>query len=131
MHITIGDGASKLVRCGRGRILDVLVDVRLGSPQYGRWEAYELSEETMQLLYVPVGFAHGFCVLSDVADVLYKQSAYYSADLERGFGVDDPEVAIDWSIPEADRVVSERDRSAPSLAQLADDLPFEYGVPSV
>lgn len=126
MHFTIGDGASKLVRCGRGRILDVLVDVRPGSPQYGQWEAYELSDANMHVLYVPVGFAHGFCVLSEVADVLYKQSAYYSVEVERGFAVDDPDVAIKWPVPEVEQAVSERDRSAPSLAQVADGLPFEY-----
>lgn len=125
MHLTMG--ASKLVRCGRGRIVDVLVDVRRGSPQYGQWEAYDLNDETMRVLYVPVGFAHGFCVVSEIADVLYKQSAYYSAEAERGFAVDDPEVAIDWPIPAAEQVVSERDRSAPALAQIAEDLLFEYG----
>jgi dTDP-4-dehydrorhamnose 3,5-epimerase len=126
MHLTIGDGASKLVRCGRGRIIDVLVDVRRGSPQYGEWEAYDLSDENMRILYAPVGFAHGFCVVSDLADVLYKQSGYYSAAVERGFAVNDPEVAIDWPLPAAEQVISERDLSAPTLRQLDDDLPFEY-----
>jgi dTDP-4-dehydrorhamnose 3,5-epimerase len=128
MHFVIGDGASKLIRCARGRILDVLVDVRRGSPQYGEWEGYELSDENVRVLYAPVGFAHGFCVLSEVADVLYKQSAYYSSEVERGFSVDDPEVAIGWPVPEADRVISERDRSAPLLAGMAADLPFEYAA---
>ena len=80
MHFHVGDGVAKLVRCARGRILDVAVDLRRGSPTYGRWEAVELDEHSMRELYVPVGFAHGFCVLSDVADVLYKQSAYYDPD---------------------------------------------------
>jgi dTDP-4-dehydrorhamnose 3,5-epimerase len=124
MHLTIGAGASKLVRCGRGRILDVLVDVRRDSPGYGGWEAYELSDEDMRVLYAPVGFAHGFCVLSDVADVIYKQSAYYSGDVERGFDPFDPDVAIDWPIPEADRLVSQRDAEAPLLAEIADGLDF-------
>ena len=74
LHFAIGEGSSKLVRCGRGRIWDVVVDLRAGSPTYGRWEGFELTDENMHVLYVPVGFGHGFCVLSDVADVLYKQS---------------------------------------------------------
>ena len=77
MHFSVGRGAAKLVRCGRGAIHDVLVDVRRGSPTFGQWEGFDLTDENMHLLYVPVGFAHGFCVLSDTADVLYKQDAYY------------------------------------------------------
>ena len=83
MHFQIGAGVAKLVRCARGRILDVAVDLRRGSPTYGRWAGVELDDDSMLALYVPVGFAHGFCVLSDVADVVYKQTAYYDAELER------------------------------------------------
>src|SRR5947209_6559709 len=78
MHFQVGAGAAKLVRCGRGRILDVVVDLRRGSPTFGEWESFELSDDNMRLAYCPVGFAHGFCVLSDVADVIYKQSNYYT-----------------------------------------------------
>jgi dTDP-4-dehydrorhamnose 3,5-epimerase len=127
MHFQVGDGTSKLVRCGRGAILDVVVDIRRGSPTYGRWEAFELSDENMRMAYVPVGFAHGFCVISDVADVLYKQSNYYSGELERGFRYDDPAIGIDWPVPPAERTVSERDANAPSLAEIADGLPFVLG----
>src|SRR3954467_6991011 len=74
IHFQIGAGASKLVRCGRGTIVDVLVDLRRGSPTYAGWEAYELSDDNGRILYAPVGFGHGFCVVSDVADVFYKQS---------------------------------------------------------
>lgn len=126
MHFTSGVGAAKLVRCGRGRIIDVLVDIRRGSPHYGEWEAYELDDEKMNVLYVPVGFAHGFCVTSDVADVLYKQSAYYSREAEKGFAPDDVDVAIEWPLPLGARHVSDRDQSAPSLAQITEDLPFSY-----
>jgi dTDP-4-dehydrorhamnose 3,5-epimerase len=84
MHYQIGEGAGKLVRCARGAILDVVVDLRKGSPTYGEWEAFELTDENLHQAYCPVGFAHGFCVLSDVADVMYKQTNYYSDDLERG-----------------------------------------------
>jgi dTDP-4-dehydrorhamnose 3,5-epimerase len=124
MHFQIGAGASKLVRCGRGTIVDVLVDLRRGSPTYGEWEGYELSDETMRVLYAPIGFGHGFVVHSDVADVLYKQSAYYSADVERGIAFDDPEIGVDWGLPREDLVYSERDATAPRLSQVADELPF-------
>ena len=124
MHFQIGDGASKLVRCARGRIWDVLVDIRRGSPTFGEWEAFELDDERLHVLYAPIGFAHGFCVLSEVADVVYQQSNYYSGDVERGFSIDDPAVGIAWPIAEDERVVSERDRDAPTLAEIADSLPF-------
>jgi dTDP-4-dehydrorhamnose 3,5-epimerase len=124
MHFQIGDGASKLVRCGRGRILDVVVDMRRESPTYAEWEGYELSDENMRQVYVPIGFAHGFCVLSDVADVLYKQSNYYSGEVERGFALDDPDVAIDWPVSTQARTVSERDRTAPQLSDISSTLPF-------
>lgn len=126
MHFAIGSGSSKLVRCGRGTILDVLVDLRRGSPSFGQWESYELSEDNMHVLYAPVGFAHGFAVTSEVADVLYKQSAYYSADVERGFNLDDPEVGIEWPELGGERVVSARDRDAPRLADITGDLPFAF-----
>jgi len=124
MHFQIGDGASKLVRCARGRIWDVLVDIRRDSPTFGEWEAFELDDEQLHVLYAPIGFAHGFCVLSEVADVVYQQSNYYSGDVERGFSIDDPAVGIAWPVEEAERVVSERDRDAPTLAEIAASLPF-------
>ncbi len=126
MHFQVGAGVAKLVRCARGGILDVTVDLRRGSPTYGRWEAVELDEQSMRELYVPAGFAHGFCVLSEVADVLYKQSAYYDGDLERGIAWDDPDVGIVWPLPVEELVVSERDASAPRLSEIADELPFVY-----
>jgi dTDP-4-dehydrorhamnose 3,5-epimerase len=126
MHFQVGDGVAKLVRCARGRILDVAVDLRRGSPTYGRWEAVELDELSMRELYVPVGFAHGFCVLSDVADVLYKQNAYYDAELERTIAWDDPELGIAWPLAVEELTVSERDATAPRLSEIADELPFEW-----
>jgi dTDP-4-dehydrorhamnose 3,5-epimerase len=116
MHFHIGDGVAKLVRCARGRIVDVIVDLRRGSPTYAQWEGIELDDERMCALYVPVGFAHGFCVLSEVADVLYKQTAYYDPAVERGIAWDDPDIAI----------LSARDAAAPKLRELADELPFVY-----
>src|SRR5260221_9901106 len=94
MHFQIGAGAAKLVRCGRGSILDVVVDVRKGSPTFGQWESVALTEENMHMFYVPVGFAHGFAVTSDVADVFYKQSNYYADGTERGIAYDDPDVGV-------------------------------------
>jgi dTDP-4-dehydrorhamnose 3,5-epimerase len=126
LHFAIGEGSSKLVRCGRGRIWDVVVDLRAGSPTYGRWEGFELTDENMHVLYVPVGFGHGFCVLSDVADTLYKQSAYYDTAVERGIAWNDPQVAVDWPLPDEEIIVSERDTTAPLLAQMADELPFVF-----
>ncbi len=117
-------GQAKLVRCVRGSILDVIVDIRRGSPSFGAWEAFELDDVEHHQLYVPNGFAHGFCVLSDVADVAYKISSYYDPALEGGFRYNDPAVAIEW--PVAELVVSERDRSAPTLAEREPSLPFVY-----
>jgi dTDP-4-dehydrorhamnose 3,5-epimerase len=122
MHFSLGEGQAKLVRCARGSILDVVVDLRRDSPTYARWEGHVLDDETLRTLYVPVGFAHGFCVTSDVADVVYKCSSYYDAELERGFRYDDPDVGIEW--PGGDLVVSDRDATAPLLREIAADLPF-------
>jgi dTDP-4-dehydrorhamnose 3,5-epimerase len=126
MHFQVGEGAAKLIRAGRGAICDVLVDVRKGSPTFGQWEAFELTEENAHILYCPIGFAHGFCVLSDVADVLYKQSNYYADTTERGIAYDDPDVAIEWPMSVHELIPSERDSNAPRLAEIADELPFRY-----
>jgi dTDP-4-dehydrorhamnose 3,5-epimerase len=126
MHFQIGDGAAKLVRCARGAIYDVVVDLRRGSPTFGQWEGFELSDENMRMAYCPIGFAHGFCVLSDVADVIYKQSGYYADETERGIAFDDPDVGIVWPLPIEELQASARDSSAPRLRDVADELPFVY-----
>jgi dTDP-4-dehydrorhamnose 3,5-epimerase len=126
MHFQVGEGTSKLVRCARGAIVDVVVDLRRGSPAYGQWEAFELDEHNLRIVYCPVGFAHGFCVTSDVADVMYKQSRYYSDELERGISYKDPDVGIAWPLPPDELIPSERDANAPLLREIADELPFEY-----
>lgn len=126
MHFQVGHGISKLIRCAQGEILDVVVDIRRGSPTYGQWEAFRLSGENMRMVYCPIGFAHGFCVLSDSADVLYKQSGYYDSQAERGIAYDDPDVAIQWPLPAAELTVSERDANAPRLRDLAHELPFRW-----
>ncbi len=118
-------GQAKLVRCARGAILDVLVDIRRGSPQFGQWEAYRLDDAEHRQLYVPDGFAHGFCVLSELADVTYKVTDYYDPAAESGFSYADPAIGIEW--PDSDQLIgSERDRSAPTLAEREPDLPFVY-----
>lgn len=106
-------GQAKLVRCARGRIWDVAVDLRDGSPTYGKWEAHELDDESHRQLFIPDGFGHGFCVLSDEADLVYLLSDYYDPGRERGIAWDDPALAIEW--PLSDPILSERDRSAPRL----------------
>jgi len=123
MHFSTGAGQAKLVRCARGRILDVVVDLRRASPTYGEWESLELDDVAGHQLFIPVGFAHGFCVLSEVADVTYKCSTYYDVAIERGFAYDDPDIAIVWP-RDIGLLVSERDMHAPALAEIAGDLPF-------
>ena len=126
MHFAIDGQIAKLVRCARGTIVDVIVDIRSGSPDFGRWEAITLDDEKHAQLLVPVGFAHGFCVTSDIADVCYKQTGYYDPAADRVIAYDDPEIGIDWPIAPAERIVSKRDACAPSLGDLAGQLPFEY-----
>ena len=126
MHFQIGGGAAKLVRCARGAIVDVMVDVRRGSPTFGEWEAFPLDEDNGRMVYCPVGFAHGFCVVSDVADVMYKQSNYYADDTERGIAYNDPDVAVEWPLPVEELIPSNRDATAPLLREIEDELPFVY-----
>jgi dTDP-4-dehydrorhamnose 3,5-epimerase len=116
MHFQIGPGTAKAVRCARGAILDVVADLRRGSPTYAQWEAFELTDDNAHVLYIPNGFAHGFCVLSEEADVEYKCSALYSPAAERGLAWNDPEIGIVWPIDEP--VWSARDARHPRLADL-------------
>lgn len=122
LHFQTSPGQAKLVRCPRGSIFDVAVDLRRGSPTYGQWEGYVLDDEKHRQLFVPVGFAHGFCVLSDVADVTYLVSSLYDPETEAGIRWNDPEVGVEW--PVEDPQLSQRDIDAPSLADVAGDLPF-------
>jgi dTDP-4-dehydrorhamnose 3,5-epimerase len=116
LHYQRRPGQAKLVRAVRGRIWDVAVDIRPDSPTFGQWEAVELDDESHRQLFMPVGFAHGFCVLSDVADVAYKVSAPYDGAEERGIAWDDPDIGVAWPLDEP--VLSGRDRSNPRLADL-------------
>jgi dTDP-4-dehydrorhamnose 3,5-epimerase len=113
-------GQAKLVRCPRGRIFDVAVDLRPVSPTFKRWEGYELDDVDHRQLFVPAGFGHGFCVLSEAADVLYRLSSYYDPNLEGGIAWDDPEIAVHWPI--SDPILSDRDRNAPRLAEVEGSL---------
>ena len=110
-------GMAKLVRCVRGSIFDVLVDIRPQSPTFGEWEGFKLDDETHVQLYCPDGFAHGFCVLSEVADIVYKCSDYYDPERERGFAHDDEDVGIQWP-PDLPLAASPRDAGAPRLRDL-------------
>jgi dTDP-4-dehydrorhamnose 3,5-epimerase len=122
IHFQTHPGQGKLVRVSRGRVLDVVVDLRRGSPTFGEWEGFELDDERAHQLWIPVGFGHGFCVLSDVADFVYKCTAYFDPATEAGIRFDDPDVGIEW--PDIELLYSERDRTAPRLSEIADELPF-------
>ena len=112
----------KLVRCARGSILDVAVDVRKNSPTFGRYVAVELNEESNSMLWVPPGFAHGFLSLSEVADCIYMQTGYWSPEHERSLRWDDPTVGIPW--PTRDVQLSKKDAEAPLIAEI--ETNFSY-----
>jgi dTDP-4-dehydrorhamnose 3,5-epimerase len=117
LHYQAGYRQAKLVRVARGRIWDVALDLGPDSSTFGQWEAFTLDDETHRSVFIPGGFAHGFCVVSDVADVLYRVSTYYDPDLERGVAWDDPDLGIEWPVREP--LLSERDRSNPRLRDLS------------
>lgn len=108
----------KLVRCARGRILDVAVDIRRGSPTYGQHVAVELSAENWRQLWVPAGFAHGFITREPMTEVLYKCTAEYAPQNDHGLAFDDPALGIDWGIDLAAAILSDKDRRHPRLADL-------------
>ncbi len=125
LHFQTHPGQAKLVRCASGRVFDVVVDLRRGSPTFGEWEGVELDDESGHQLFIPVGFGHGFCVLSETADFVYKCTNYYDAATERGIRFDDPDVAVAWP-QDVELLYSERDHEAPRLADIVDELPFRY-----
>jgi dTDP-4-dehydrorhamnose 3,5-epimerase len=125
LHFQIGETAQiKLIRCPRGSILDVAVDIRHGSPTFGRHAAVVLSAENWKQLYVPIGFAHGYCTLEPDTEVLYKVTAYYDPPSERGLAWDDPGMGIAWPVGIGKAVLAAKDRTYPRLAELPDFFPF-------
>src|SRR5436305_356730 len=113
LHYQQPNAQGKLVRCARGALFDVAVDIRTGSPHFGKWYGAELSEENRLMLWIPPGFAHGFCALSDVADLTYKCTAFYDSASDRAIAWNDPEIAIAWPI--ANPTLSPKDAAAPRL----------------
>lgn len=122
LHFQTEPGQAKLIRCARGRIFDVAVDLRRDSPTYGEWEGHELDDEAHLQLFIPVGFAHGFVVLSDVADVAYLCSSVYDPATEAGIAWDDPDVGVEWPVDAP--LLSARDKTAPSFAEVRTSIPF-------
>lgn len=115
---------AKLVRVLEGRILDVAVDIRKGSPTHGKVYAVELSEENRLQLLIPRGFAHGFSVLSPTAGVLYKCDNYYSNKHEGGIRVDDPDLNIDWKVPMSNAIISDKDKVLPAFKDLSTQFTY-------
>jgi dTDP-4-dehydrorhamnose 3,5-epimerase len=125
LHFQIGESAqAKLVRCIRGSILDVAVDIRGGSPTLGRYIALVLNAQNWKQLFVPVGFAHGYCALEPDTEVLYKVSAYYDPASERGLAWDDPTVAITWPFGPKEVMLADKDRAYPGLAAVSNFFPY-------
>ena len=115
----------KLVRCTRGAILDVAVDIRFGSQTYAHHVAVELSAANWHQLWVPPGFAHGYMTLTPDCEVIYKVTDYYAPECDRGIAWDDPALAIDWRLPPSEIILSDKDRRQPRLADTAP--PFQFG----
>jgi len=124
LHYQLAHPQSKLCRVVRGEVLDVAVDIRRGSPTFGQWTTVLLSEENQREIFVPAGFAHGFLVLSERADFLYKCGAYYYPDDQYGIAWDDPQIGVEWGSV-ADPILSDKDRRLPRLA----DVPQEHLPP--
>jgi len=117
---------SKLVRCCRGAILDIAIDIRKGSPTYGQHVAIELTDDNHRQLFIPRGFAHGFAVLSDVAILQYKCDNFYAPQADAGIQLRDDELGIDWQIPTENAILSEKDLKHPCLKDF--DSPFDYNT---
>lgn len=128
LHFQKGDKAqTKLIRVVTGAVLDVIVDIRKGSPTYGKWEGYILSEYNQRQLLVPRGFAHGFVTLTPNVNFMYKCDNYYSAEADGGIAFDDPDLAIDWPIDIEKAILSEKDKKHPTLKEFEKDNDFIYG----
>lgn len=121
LHYQLRSPQGKLVHAARGKIFDVAVDVRLGSPNFGQWFGQELSDENLFSMWIPPGFAHGFCVMSDIADVIYKCTTLYDPADDRGVAWNDKSIGIMW--PETDPIVSAKDSKLLRLTDTRADLP--------
>jgi dTDP-4-dehydrorhamnose 3,5-epimerase len=124
LHFQTYPGQIKLIRCTKGVIWDVIVDIRPKSPNFKKWYGIELSEENSKQMLIPIGFAHGFSVLSEFAEVQYKTSNYYDPKIERGIRLDDPEINVDWKVN--DLVLSERDQKNPTLSEYIRNNPDPF-----
>lgn len=128
LHFQTGKSAqTKLIRVVTGAVLDVIVDIRKGSPTYGKWEGYILSEHNHRQLLVPRGFAHGFVTLTDNVNFMYKCDNYYDALADGGIAFDDPELSINWPIDINKAITSEKDKNHPTLKEFEHKNPFIYG----
>ena len=119
LHFQYPRAQAKLVQVIQGKVLDVIVDIRRGSPTFGRWAGIRLSDQNQKQLFVPENFAHGYCVLSDTAIFTYKCSEFYSPEFEKGFCWSDPDIGIEWPIK--DPVLSDKDSRYPVLKHIPDD----------
>ncbi|WP_303234826.1 dTDP-4-dehydrorhamnose 3,5-epimerase [Methanosphaera cuniculi] len=125
LHFQYTQPQGKLVRVIKGEVFDVAVDLRSDSPTYGKWEGVILSEENKKQFYIPEGFAHGFVVLSDIAEFTYKCTDFYNPDDEGGILWNDPEIGINWPIDDIDEIIlSKKDEEWKTLAETKDDLKF-------
>lgn len=123
LHLQVAPAEQdKLIRVVRGAIFDVAVDVRKGSPTFGKWESLVISADEWNQLFVPRGFAHGFLTLVPNTEVLYKVSAPYAPECERAVRYDDPDIGIEWPSIDGPLTLSDKDKSAPLLSEVADDL---------
>ena len=128
LHFQKGEAAqTKLIRVVTGAVLDVIVDMRKGSPTYGQWEGYILSEHNQRQLLVPKGFAHGFVTLTPNVNFLYKCDNYYHAEADGGIHFNSPELQIDWPIDLNKAITSEKDANLPTFAAFEKENPFVYG----
>ena len=129
LHFQKGEAAqTKLIRVVSGAVLDVIVDIRKGSPTYGKSEGYILSADNQRQLLVPKGFAHGFVTLTPNVNFLYKCDNYYSAEADAGIAFDDPALGIDWPLDLSKAILSEKDKQHPTLATFEKENPFIYGT---
>lgn len=124
LHYQYPNAQSKLVQAVKGKIYDVVVDIRQGSPTFGQWTGVHLSDENKRQFFVPEGFAHGFCVISDTAFVIYKCSDFYTPESEKGLLWSDPDIGIDWPVKEP--LLSPKDIQCPNLKDIPSECLPEY-----